>query len=84
MVQKEVEMSIEKKSKVPWYLWPVWLPLKIAFFIIGLVGRLLGLIIAVLMILLGSVLTETIIGAIIGIPLMIIGIALGISCIFKW
>ena len=69
---------------VPWYLWPIYLPLKIAFFIISLCGRFVGLILAVILILLGKLLTATIIGAIIGLPMLLIGIALGFNCLFKW
>ena len=69
---------------VPWILWPIYLPLKIAFFIISLCGRFIGLVLAAIFILLGKFLTATIIGAIIGLPLLLIGIALGFNCLFKW
>ena len=69
---------------VPWILWPIYLPLKIAFFILSLCGRFIGLIIAAILILLGKFLTATIIGAIIGIPMLLIGIALAFTCVFKW
>jgi len=58
--------------------------LKIAFFILSLCGRFVGLILAVIFIVLGKFLTATIIGAIIGIPMLLIGIALGFNCLFKW
>ena len=76
--------AVTNRKNVPWFLWPIHLPLKIAFFIISLCGRFVGLILAVIFILLGKFLTATIIGAIIGIPLLIIGIVLGINCLFKW
>jgi hypothetical protein len=72
------------RKNVPWFLWPIYLPLKIAFFIISLCGRFVGLILAAIFILLGKFLTATIIGAIIGIPLLLIGVALGFNCLFKW
>jgi hypothetical protein len=61
-----------------------YLPLKIAFFIISLAGRFVGLILAAIFILLGKLLCATIIGAIVGLPLLLIGIALGFNCLFKW
>jgi len=76
--------TISNRKNVPWYLWPIYLPLKIAFFILSLCGRFVGLILAVIFILLGKFLTATIIGAIIGIPMLLIGIALGFNCLFKW
>lgn len=73
-----------KRNSVPWFLWPIILPLKLVFFIISLCGRFLGLILAVLLIILGKFLTATIIGAIIGIPMLLIGILLAFGCLFKW
>jgi len=76
--------SVSNRKNVPWYLWPIYLSLKIAFFILSLCGRFVGLILAVIFIVLSKFLTATIIGAIIGIPMLLIGIALGFNCLFKW
>jgi hypothetical protein len=76
--------ALSNQKHVPWYLWPIYLPLKIAFFIISLAGRFVGLILAAIFILLGKLLCATIIGAIVGLPLLLIGIALGFNCLFKW
>jgi hypothetical protein len=50
--------------------------------ILGLTGRLVAGIIGTLFIVLGAVLCMTVIGAIVGVPLIIIGVLLVIRCLF--
>jgi hypothetical protein len=61
-------------KKSPCLLRPfIWLWNFIAF-IVGLTGRLLAVILGALIMILGIVLTITIVGGIIGIPLIILGL----------
>jgi hypothetical protein len=55
---------------------------KLITSILGLTGRLLAGIIGTVFIILGAVLCITVIGAIAGIPLIIIGVLLVIRCLF--
>ncbi len=55
---------------------------KLITVILGLTGRLVAGIIGTVFIVLGAVLCITVIGAIAGIPLIIIGVLLVIRCLF--
>ncbi len=65
-------------KKSHWLLRPfIWLWNLIAF-IITLTGRLLAVILGVLLMILGAILTITVVGAIVGIPLITIGLLLAV------
>jgi hypothetical protein len=63
-------------KKIPWLLRPfIWIWNFIAY-IVGLTGRLVAVILGLALMLAGALLTITVVGAIVGIPLIIIGILL--------
>ncbi len=63
-------------KNTPWLLRPfIWLWNFIAF-IVGLTGRLLAVVLGLALMLVGVILTVTVVGAIAGIPLFIIGLLL--------
>jgi hypothetical protein len=51
-------------------------------FVIGLTGRLLALAIGLCLLLVGALLTATVLGAIVGVPLMLLAVLLLIRAIF--
>ena len=61
-------------KKTPWYLWPFAAIWNLVAYIVMLTGRLLAVILGFVFIILGVFLTVTVIGAIIGIPLGVIGV----------
>jgi hypothetical protein len=61
-------------KKTPWYLWPFAAIWNLVAYIVMLTGRLLAVILGFVFIILGVILTVTVIGAIIGIPLGVIGV----------
>lgn len=61
-------------KKTPWYLWPFAAIWNLVAYIVMLTGRLLAVILGFVFLILGVILTVTVIGAIIGIPLGVIGI----------
>jgi len=61
-------------KKTPWYLWPFAAIWNLVAYIVMLTGRLLAVILGLVFIILGVILTVTVIGAIIGIPLGVIGV----------
>lgn len=69
-------------ARFPWYFWPLvtfFEMLNHLFFVlVHIIGSVLGLV----MIVLGIFLTGTIVGAIIGIPLVITGSAIRFHCHF--
>ncbi|MCL4368505.1 MAG: hypothetical protein M1337_05000 [Actinobacteria bacterium] len=67
---------------VPWYLWPfvgVW---RLVATIVGLTGRLVAVLLGFILLVIGFVVTLTIVGAIIGLPLMLFGILLMLRGLF--
>lgn len=67
---------------VPWILWPFYALAQLVTGILKLTGRLLAAIIGFVLLIAGGVLCLTIIGAIVGIPLMIFGLMLMVRAIF--
>jgi hypothetical protein len=61
---------------VPLLLWPFWAVWKLVEFILSLTGRLLAIILGLVFMLVGVVISLTVIGAIVGVPLFIIGLLL--------
>lgn len=61
-------------KKTPWYLWPFAAIWNLVAYIVMLTGRLLAVILGFVFIILGVILTVTVIGAIIGIPLGVFGV----------
>ncbi len=61
-------------KKTPWYFWPFAAIWNLVAYIVMLTGRLLAVILGFVFIILGVILTVTVIGAIIGIPLGVIGV----------
>jgi hypothetical protein len=75
-------MTTEAKHQTPWYLWPFVAVWKLVATIVEMTGRLLAMILGIVLILVGVLVSLTIIGAIVGIPLAIVGFLLFIRGIF--
>jgi len=57
-------------------LWPFKAILALVFFIIELVGRFVAAVLGLVFILVGVIVSLTVVGAIVGVPLIIVGIFL--------
>lgn len=69
-------------NKTPWFLLPfVWL-WKFLAFILELTGRLLGAVLGFILIVVGGILTITVIAAPVGIPMAIFGFLLMLRSFF--
>ncbi len=69
-------MEQHHHHRVPWYLWPFWAIWRLVIGIVAATGRLVAVILGLVFIIVGVVLTVTIIGAIVGIPFIIFGLLL--------
>jgi len=70
-------MSTTAKSRsVPWYLWPFWAIWRLITFIVELTGRLVAVVLGLVMMIVGALVSLTVIGAVIGVPLILIGFLL--------
>ena len=69
-------MTTHSQKHIPWYLWPFAALWKLIAVIVEMTGRLLAMVLGIVFIMVGVIISLTIIGAIIGIPLVIIGLLL--------
>ena len=69
-------MSENKLRPVPWFLLPFWWLWKLVEAIMLITGRLLAVILGLVLMLVGVILSLTVIGAILGVPLFIVGLLL--------
>ena len=70
------------KKHISWYLWPFVAIWKLIAVIVELTGRFLAMVLGVVFIVVGVIISLTIVGAIVGIPLAIIGLLLLFRGIF--
>jgi hypothetical protein len=70
-------MSVaSEKKNIPWYLWPFWAVWRLVEIILKLTGRFLAVVLGLVLMIVGVLVSLTVIGAIIGVPLFIIGLML--------
>lgn len=74
--------GVNDKNQVPCLLWPFYAIWRLVAFIVGLTGRLLAIILGFVFILVGVVLSATVIGLIFGIPLILLGALMVIRGLF--
>jgi hypothetical protein len=67
---------------VPWYLWPFAFVWGLVTWILRLTGRLLAVILGSVFMVVGVLISLTVIGAILGVPLALIGFLLVLRGIF--
>lgn len=72
----------DRKNHTPWYLWPFKVLFDLVAWIIGLTGRIIGMLLGLVFVILGIILTTTIVGACIGIPLALFGLLIMLRSIF--
>jgi hypothetical protein len=70
------------RARTPWIFWPFVALWKLVAGIIELTGRLLAVIVGLVLLLVGILLSITIVGAIIGIPLALFGFMLMVRGFF--
>jgi hypothetical protein len=70
------------RKKVPWYLWPFWAIWKLVVGIVAATGRLVAVILGLVFLIVGVVLTVTVVGAIVGIPFIVFGLLLTVRGLF--
>lgn len=69
-------------NRTPWFLWPFVALWRLIAGILELTGRLLGIVLGLVLVIVGFVISLTIIGAVIGIPLILFGLLLMVRGLF--
>ncbi|MBI5935337.1 MAG: hypothetical protein HY867_16670 [Chloroflexi bacterium] len=72
----------ETKKEIPWYAWPFVALWKLVAGIVALTGRLVAVILGFALLIAGILISLTVVGAIVGIPLAIIGFLLVLRGLF--
>ena len=76
-------MSTTTESRsIPWYLWPFWAIWRLLSFIVELTGRLVAVVLGLVLMIVGALVSLTVIGAVIGVPLILIGFLLVLRSFF--
>jgi hypothetical protein len=78
----ENNMTTQTKSRTPWYLWPFVALWRLLAVIVEMTGRFVAMVLGIVFIVVGVIVSLTLIGAIIGIPLTIVGLLLFLKGIF--
>ncbi len=75
-------MSETADHYVPWFLWPFYAIWRLLTFILNALGRVLCAVVGIVLMIVGSVVTATVVGAPLGIPLIAIGFLLLMRALF--
>jgi hypothetical protein len=75
-------MTTRTKSRIPWFLWPFVALWKLIAGIVEFTGRFVAMVLGIVFIIVGVILSLTIVGAIVGVPLAIIGLLMFLRGIF--
>ena len=81
MIQEDV-MTMTHKHHIPWYLWPFAAVWRLLATIVGMTGRFVAMVLGLVFIVVGVIVSLTVIGAIVGIPMALIGLLLFLKGIF--
>jgi len=66
----------------PWFLWPFAMLWEFVTWILRLTGRLLAIVVGLVLMTVGVLISLTIIGAILGVPLALVGFLLALRGLF--
>ena len=78
----EAVVHTREHHSVPWYLWPLTAIWRLLATIVGLTGRFVAMVLGLVFMIVGVLVSLTVIGAIVGIPMAIIGLLLFVRGIF--
>ncbi|HAX70851.1 MAG TPA: hypothetical protein DCY14_14660 [Anaerolineae bacterium] len=72
----EVLLMTTQKRHIPWYLWPFAAIWKLLAVIVEMTGRFVAMVLGIVLVIVGVLVSLTIVGAIVGVPLALIGLLL--------
>ncbi|MFZ5880258.1 MAG: hypothetical protein ACOY0R_12880 [Chloroflexota bacterium] len=71
-----------KSNSIPWFLWPFAAIWRLLAVIVEMTGRFVAMLLGIVFIVVGVIVSLTIIGAIVGLPLALIGLLLFLRGLF--
>jgi len=72
----------DNEKRVPWFLWPFWVIWRFLAWIVSITGRLLAVILGFVLMLAGLLVSVTVVGLIVGVPMILLGVLLVIRGLF--
>ena len=75
-------MTQVQQKKIPWLLWPFYAIWQLLTFVLAATGRLVAVLLGVVLLIVGIVLSLTVVGAIVGVPVAILGLGLMLRGLF--
>jgi hypothetical protein len=75
-------MTTHSKSHIPWYLWPFVALWKLIAGIVEFTGRFVAMVLGIVFMIVGVIVSLTIVGAIVGVPLAFVGLLIFLRGIF--
>jgi len=82
-VKRLLEEFVQPSAhSTPWYLWPFVALWEFVTWILRLTGRLLAVVLGLVLMTVGVLISLTIVGAIIGVPLALLGFLLALRGLF--
>jgi hypothetical protein len=73
---------VSTDRSTPWFLWPFVAIWRLVTWILGFTGRVLAVVLGLVLMIMGVLVSLTVIGAILGIPLAIVGFLLVLRGLF--
>ncbi len=70
------------RKRIPWFLFPFWLIWKLVTGIVEFTGRIIAIGLGFVLMVVGILVSATIVGLIVGLPMIFIGILLVLQGIF--
>lgn len=75
-------MTTQTKHHTPWFLWPFVAIWRLLAIIVEMTGRFVAMVLGIVFIIVGVIVSLTIIGAIVGVPLALIGLLIFLRGLF--
>jgi hypothetical protein len=68
--------SVSHEKRIPLILWPFWALWRLIALIVGITGRLVAVLLGAALMIVGFVISLTVVGAILGVPVFLVGLLL--------
>jgi hypothetical protein len=72
----------DETKRTPWFLWPFVAIWNLVAWILSLTGRLVAAVLGLVFMIVGAILTVTVVGSVVGIPMIVFGFLLMLRSIF--
>ncbi len=71
-----------EQDKTPWFLWPFVALWRLVTWILEMTGRFVAILLGIVFMVVGVIVTLTVIGAIVGVPMFLFGVLLVLRGLF--